>query len=119
MEDKEYLRLAAEEAEFKRAKERLTLKHKNTSKWARRALKRGINVMDEGQQIPFDLSILQHMTVRMLCMGVTVGEFSSVHLWDFSTGLHLDLCVSSTGISPMLWGLLSHRETLDHRFLFL
>ena len=26
--------------------ERLTLKHKNTSKWARRALKRGINVMD-------------------------------------------------------------------------
>ncbi len=27
--------------------ERLTLKHKNTSKWARRALKRGINVMDD------------------------------------------------------------------------
>lgn len=26
--------------------ERLTLKHKNTSKWARRALKRGVNVMD-------------------------------------------------------------------------
>lgn len=27
--------------------ERLTLKHKNTSKWAKRALRRGINVMDE------------------------------------------------------------------------
>lgn len=38
---------AAEEAEFERAKERLTLKHKNTSKWARRALKRG-SVMDMG-----------------------------------------------------------------------
>ena len=24
------------------------MKHKNTSKWARRALKRGINVMDQG-----------------------------------------------------------------------
>ena len=24
------------------------MKHKNTSKWARRALKRGVNVMDEG-----------------------------------------------------------------------
>ena len=48
MGDDEYLRLAAEDAEFKRAKERLTLKHKNTSQWARRALKRGVNVMDEG-----------------------------------------------------------------------
>jgi len=28
------------------AQERLTLKHKNTSKWARRALRRGVNVMD-------------------------------------------------------------------------
>jgi hypothetical protein len=37
-------REAAEEAEFERAKERLTLKHKNTSKWARRALKRGVQV---------------------------------------------------------------------------
>ena len=48
MGDTEFLRLAAEEAEFKRAKERLTLKHRNTSQWARRALKRGINVTDEG-----------------------------------------------------------------------
>lgn len=48
MGDTEFLRLAAEEAELKRVKERLTLKHKNTSQWARRALRRGINVMDEG-----------------------------------------------------------------------
>ncbi|BDA46715.1 probable U3 small nucleolar RNA-associated protein 14 homolog A [Coccomyxa sp. Obi] len=50
MGDNEQLRLAAEDAEFNRAKERLTLKHRNTSKWARRALKRGINVTDEGTQ---------------------------------------------------------------------
>ena len=48
MGDTDFLRLSAEEAEFKRVKERLTLKHKNTSQWARRALRRGINVMDEG-----------------------------------------------------------------------
>ena len=50
--DNEQLRLAAEDAEFNRAKERLTLKHRNTSKWARRALKRGINVTDEGEGFP-------------------------------------------------------------------
>ncbi len=50
--DNEQLRLAAEDAEFTRAKERLTLKHRNTSKWARRALKRGINITDEGAPLP-------------------------------------------------------------------
>lgn len=42
------LQMAVEEAEFERAKERITLKHKNTSRWARRALKRGVNLADEG-----------------------------------------------------------------------
>ena len=37
-------RAADAEAEFERAKERLTLRHRNTSKWARRALKRGVEV---------------------------------------------------------------------------
>mmetsp|Transcript_5357 Transcript_5357/g.11731 ORF Transcript_5357/g.11731 Transcript_5357/m.11731 type:complete len:1130 (-) Transcript_5357:373-3762(-) len=46
--DAEALKDAEVEAEFERAKERLTLKHRNTSKWARRALKRGLTVMDEG-----------------------------------------------------------------------
>jgi U3 small nucleolar RNA-associated protein 14 len=47
-EDAAARRAAAEEAEFERARERLTLKHKNTSRWARRALKRGVDVMDAG-----------------------------------------------------------------------
>ncbi|XP_008784750.2 uncharacterized protein C57A7.06 [Phoenix dactylifera] len=34
--------------EFKRAEERMTLKHKNNSKWARRILQRGLEVQDEG-----------------------------------------------------------------------
>lgn len=49
MGDKDFIRLQAEEAEFERAKERLTLKHKNTSQWARRALKRGVDMHDDGK----------------------------------------------------------------------
>jgi len=47
--DEDELRHAQEEAEFNRAQERLTLKHKNTSRFIRRALKRGgAGPMDEG-----------------------------------------------------------------------
>ncbi len=47
--DEEELRQAQEEAEFNRAQERLTLKHKNTSRFIRRALRRGgAGPMDEG-----------------------------------------------------------------------
>ena len=49
MEDKDFIRLQAEQAEFDRAKERLTLKHRNTSQWARRALKRGVDMHDDGE----------------------------------------------------------------------
>ena len=48
MEDGDFIRLQAERAEFERAKERLTLKHRNTSQWARRALKRGVDMHDDG-----------------------------------------------------------------------
>ncbi|GAX81102.1 hypothetical protein CEUSTIGMA_g8536.t1 [Chlamydomonas eustigma] len=46
--DSDAERAAEAEAEFERARERLTLRHRNTSKWARRALKRGVEVMDAG-----------------------------------------------------------------------
>jgi U3 small nucleolar RNA-associated protein 14 len=46
--DADARRAAREEVEFERARERLTLKHKNSSRWARRALKRGVDVMDAG-----------------------------------------------------------------------
>ena len=59
-----YLRLAAEEAELNRARERLTLRHKNSSRWARRALKRGINVMDAGLLPPAFCS--RHLLLYLL-----------------------------------------------------
>ena len=46
--EEDFLRLAAEDAELSRARERLTLKHRNSSRWARRALRRGVDVMDPG-----------------------------------------------------------------------
>jgi U3 small nucleolar RNA-associated protein 14 len=47
--DEDELRQAQEEAEFNRAQERLTLKHRNTSRFIRRALRRGgAGPMDEG-----------------------------------------------------------------------
>ena len=48
--DLEGEREAREAAEYARAEERLTLRHKNTSRWARRALKRGMANMDDGMK---------------------------------------------------------------------
>ena len=44
--DEELARAVEEEAEFKRAQERLTQKHRNTSKWAKHALRRGAHLLD-------------------------------------------------------------------------
>ncbi|KAK8497530.1 hypothetical protein V6N13_002934 [Hibiscus sabdariffa] len=46
--DPEAAKELARKQEFKRAEERMTLKHKNKSKWARRILERGLNAQDEG-----------------------------------------------------------------------
>lgn len=46
--DPEAIKDHARKQEFKRAEERMTLKHKNTSKWAKRIISRGLHVQDEG-----------------------------------------------------------------------
>ncbi|KAG2540881.1 hypothetical protein PVAP13_9NG587500 [Panicum virgatum] len=46
--------------EFKRAEERMTLKHKNTSKWAKRILKRGLPVQDEGTRAAIAAQLQQN-----------------------------------------------------------
>lgn len=46
--------------EFKRAEERLTLKHKNSSKWAKRILKRGLDVQDDGTRAAIAEQLNQH-----------------------------------------------------------
>ncbi|KAI3925417.1 hypothetical protein MKW98_015765, partial [Papaver atlanticum] len=49
--------------EFKRAEERMTLKHKNNSKWAKRAIKRGLATQDEGTRAAISNQLNQHATL--------------------------------------------------------
>ncbi|KAA8539257.1 hypothetical protein F0562_025949 [Nyssa sinensis] len=58
--DPEAVKELAMKQEFKRAEERMTLKHKNSSKWAKRILKRGLNVQDEGTRGAISEQLHQH-----------------------------------------------------------
>ncbi|CAK9175337.1 unnamed protein product [Ilex paraguariensis] len=58
--DPEAAKELAMKQEFKRAEERLTLKHKNSSKWAKRILKRGLDVQDEGTRAAVAEQLHQH-----------------------------------------------------------
>lgn len=58
--DPEAAKQQAMKQEFKRAEERLTLKHKNSSKWAKRILKRGLDVQDEGTRAAIAEQLNQH-----------------------------------------------------------
>ncbi|KAK5776420.1 hypothetical protein PVK06_044379 [Gossypium arboreum] len=51
----------ARKQEFKRAEEeRMTLKHKNKSKWARRILERGLNAQDEDSRAAMAEQLHRH-----------------------------------------------------------
>ncbi|KAK4342942.1 hypothetical protein RND71_038758 [Anisodus tanguticus] len=58
--DPEAAKEQAMKQEFKRAEERLTLKHKNSSKWAKRILKRGLDLQDEGTRDAIHEQLNQH-----------------------------------------------------------
>mmetsp|Transcript_37964 Transcript_37964/g.96008 ORF Transcript_37964/g.96008 Transcript_37964/m.96008 type:complete len:1095 (-) Transcript_37964:202-3486(-) len=67
----------AEEAEFERAKERLTLKHRNTSRWARRALKRGATIIDPGTKAAVAEQLAMGEALRKRIEGKRPGGGSS------------------------------------------
>ncbi|KAF9606486.1 hypothetical protein IFM89_025761 [Coptis chinensis] len=58
--DPEAAKEQAMKQEFKRAEERMRLKHKNTSKWAKRILKRGLEAQDEGTRVAITEQLHQH-----------------------------------------------------------
>ncbi|BAS84136.1 U3 small nucleolar RNA-associated protein 14 [Oryza sativa Japonica Group] len=58
--DPEAAKEHAMKQEFKRAEERMRLKHKNTSKWAKRILKRGLDVQDEGTRAAIAAQLQQN-----------------------------------------------------------
>lgn len=61
--DPETAKDLAMKQEFKRAEERMTLKHKNSSKWAKRILKRGLDVQDEGTRAAISEQLHQHASL--------------------------------------------------------
>ncbi|CAN0889043.1 U3 small nucleolar RNA-associated protein 14 [Linum grandiflorum] len=58
--DPEAARELAMKQEFKRAEERLTLRHKNKSKWARRVLERGLDAQDDGTRAAMAEQLSRH-----------------------------------------------------------
>lgn len=58
--DPEAAKEQAMKQEFKRAEERMTLKHKNSSKWAKRILQRGLTTQDEGTRGAIAEQLHQH-----------------------------------------------------------
>lgn len=58
--DPEAVKELAMKQEFKRAEERMTLKHKNSSKWAKRVLQRGLQTQDEGTRAAISEQLRQH-----------------------------------------------------------
>ncbi|KAL3531478.1 hypothetical protein ACH5RR_010800 [Cinchona calisaya] len=76
--DPEAAKELAMKQEFKRAEERLTLKHKNSSKWAKRILERGLNVQDDGTRAAIAEQLNQHalLTRKMNSMKESSDESS-------------------------------------------
>ncbi|KAL8482488.1 hypothetical protein ACS0TY_028602 [Phlomoides rotata] len=58
--DPEAAKELAMKQEFKRAEARLTLKHKNNSKWAKRILKRGLDAQDDATRAAFSEQLNIH-----------------------------------------------------------
>ncbi|KAL0360031.1 UNVERIFIED_CONTAM: putative protein C57A7.06 [Sesamum radiatum] len=58
--DPEAAKEHAMKQEFKRAEERMTLKHKNSSRWAKRILQRGLQVQDEATREAFGEQLSRH-----------------------------------------------------------
>ena len=86
--DEDIIRLAAEDAELARAKERLTLKHRNSSKWARRALKRGMDVMDEGTKA----AVAEQLRLGEELRRKVCSKLSSCCCWTPVTCGHAGAC---------------------------
>uniref|UniRef100_A0A2N9E4P4 Uncharacterized protein n=1 Tax=Fagus sylvatica TaxID=28930 RepID=A0A2N9E4P4_FAGSY len=75
--DPEAAKEQAFKQEFKRAEERMRLKHKNTSKWATRILQRGLQVQDEGTRAAIADQLHQHALLTRKMNSMKDGSSSS------------------------------------------
>ncbi|XVE80369.1 hypothetical protein DITRI_Ditri14bG0134400 [Diplodiscus trichospermus] len=78
--DPEAAKEQARKQEFKRAEERMTLKHKNKSKWARRILERGLNIQDEVNRAVMVEQLHHHalLTRKINTMKDSTGSSSDI-----------------------------------------
>lgn len=77
--DEEAAKEAALKQEQKRAEERMTLKHKNTSRWAKRIIKRGLKAHEDGTRDAIMEQLRAHsmLTKKIQSAGFSDSEESS------------------------------------------
>lgn len=75
--DEDAFQEEALKAEYARAEERLTLKHRNTSRWARRALKKGLHNSKPGVKEMLVEQMRIGEGLRQKILGKEGGEYSS------------------------------------------
>ncbi|KAM7521464.1 hypothetical protein LguiA_011366 [Lonicera macranthoides] len=75
--DPEAAKELAMKQEFKRAEERLTLKHRNSSKWARRIIKRGLSLQDDGTRAAISEQLHEHELLKRKMNSMKEGSSSS------------------------------------------
>ncbi|KAG6647898.1 hypothetical protein CIPAW_07G109900 [Carya illinoinensis] len=102
--DPEAAKEQALKQEFKRAEERMTLKHKNTSKWATRILRRGLQVQDEGTRAAISEQLHQHalLSRKMNSMKDNSSSSGSDDSSDDDDDVHKNPAVSDQGRASKL-----------------
>ncbi|KAL3845670.1 hypothetical protein ACJIZ3_003073 [Penstemon smallii] len=83
--DPEAAKELAMKQEFKRAEERMTLKHKNSSKWAKRILERGLKAQDEGTREAFGEQLNQHAALTRKMNSVKESSSSDESSDDYDS----------------------------------
>lgn len=66
--------------------ERMTLKHKNTSKWAKRILERGLSVQDESTRAALNEQLNQHAALTRKMNSIREGSSSDDYDSDDMAG---------------------------------
>ncbi|KAI0510353.1 hypothetical protein KFK09_010954 [Dendrobium nobile] len=97
--DPEVAKELAIKQEFKRAEERMTLKHKNSSKWAKRILKRGFKAQDDGTRTAIAEQLQQHALLTRKINSMNENSSSDETSDDDSNELSHG---SDSGVSKLL-----------------
>ncbi|KAJ1403135.1 Small-subunit processome, Utp14 [Sesbania bispinosa] len=80
--DPEAAKEYAMKQERQRAEERLTLKHKNQNRWAKRILQRGLNAQDEGTRVAIAEQLKRHAELTRKMHSMTGSSSSSDNTSD-------------------------------------